>query len=153
MDFYQKLDFANSSQLMLKQSLLDLLYQAQVNIAKANSCAEVDYKFAFTLEGKPIHSMMDIHQNCRIILISSSDHFEGIDTSQLASLPQTVHTIKPEPSSWVNHAVSQWHKHNQSTSSLSQFSRTFVTKAKNTFQSQVLNSVIDEHLRVHREDL
>jgi len=61
--------------------MLNLMYQAQVIIAEANSCPEVDYKHAFTLEGKPITSLMDIHQHCRIILISTSDHFQGIDTT------------------------------------------------------------------------
>ena len=63
MDFYQKIDFANPTDLMLEQILLDLMYQTQHIIAQSNNEAtEVDLKYAFTLDGKPIKSILDLHQ-------------------------------------------------------------------------------------------
>ena len=46
---------------MLEQILLDLMYQTQHIIAQSNSAPEVDLKYAFTLDGKPIKSILDLH--------------------------------------------------------------------------------------------
>lgn len=66
MDFYQKVELANPSSLMLESSLLELLYEVQTALTPPTSekdgFIQPDIKHAWTIEGKPIKSIMDLHQ-------------------------------------------------------------------------------------------
>lgn len=107
-----------------------------------------------TIEGKPIKSVMDLHQQCRVVLVSSSDKFKGLQDRSFFTLGNlSVDEVKPKPSSWVNNATRKWTDTN-SVGNFSNYAKTF----ESSFQSQssiddhessVLNTVIGEHIRVH----
>ena len=61
LDFYQKVELANPTPLMLEQSLLDILYEVQTTLSGTNNMQLPDIKYAWTMDGRPIKSVMDLH--------------------------------------------------------------------------------------------
>ena len=71
----------------------------------------LDLRHAWTIEGKKIKSVMDLHTQCKIVLVSHSPKFAGIPNRDIISHSQqqpSVDHIKPTPSSWINKATSRW---------------------------------------------
>jgi hypothetical protein len=68
------------------------------------------FRFAWTLDGRKVSSIMDMHSECRVLLISPTEKFFGLKFDQFDSIP--VQKMKPKPSSWVLQAASHWKKSN-----------------------------------------
>lgn len=110
-DFYQKVEFANPTPLMQSQTLLDIMYELQTSLQTNQEDESQDIKYAWTIEGRPINSIMDLHQKCRIVLVSNRPHFKGMLINNQPD-QTTVDEVKPKPTAWVNQASKKWSAHN-----------------------------------------
>jgi hypothetical protein len=68
---------------------------------------EKDIRHAWTIDGRKIKSIMDLHHKCRIVVVSASSTFKGLFT-QNSVTKNAVTELKPKPISWVNRAVNKW---------------------------------------------
>ena len=66
MDFYQKVELSNPSSLMQEQTLLDIMQEFEISLKINEDQNEEDtdnsLKYAYTIEGRQIKSLMDLHQ-------------------------------------------------------------------------------------------
>ena len=105
MDFYQRVELSKPSLLMQEQNLLEILHEIQRSLGRKDSDKE-QVKYAFTIDGRQVKSLMDLHQKCRIVIVSCSKQFRGLVLE--GSEQQICESVKPLPGSWITNAASRW---------------------------------------------
>lgn len=68
------MDLANPSALMMKQLMLEIIDEVNTK----HKLEKSPMSYAHMLDGTRIKSLMDVHQQCRVIVVSKSKQFEGI---------------------------------------------------------------------------
>lgn len=69
------------------------------------------------LDGSEVTSLMGIHQQCRVLIVSDIRKFKGLKnfdkfgTDVRPSLP--VDKVRPKPSAWLKAATSNWFRTNE----------------------------------------
>lgn len=66
LDLYQRVELAKPSKLLQKQVILEALDEVNQRLEMSNN----PVYYAWQLDGNRIKSFMDIHQNCKIIVVS-----------------------------------------------------------------------------------
>ena len=74
LDLYQRIELAKPSKLLMKQIILETIDEVNTRLDMQNS----PMYCAWQLDGSKIKSFMDIHQNCRVIVVSPDKDFKGI---------------------------------------------------------------------------
>ena len=82
--------------------------------------------YAWLLDGTRIKSLMDIHQNTRVIVVSRSKEFEGIrGMEKLEGYAFMQHEaakkVQPKPGTWIQTAAVSWLRQNDTLDMANQF--------------------------------
>ena len=104
LDLYQRGELAKPSKLLQKQVILEALDEVNQRLEMSSN----PVYYAWQLDGNRVKSFMDIHQNCRIIVVSQEKSFKGIEGLdqfqgflQAARPRQDTEQIKPKPGTWI----------------------------------------------------
>jgi len=71
---YHRCDLAKPSPLMMKQLILEVIDE----VNSKNKLEQGPMAYAWTLDGTRVKSLLDIHQNCRVLIVSQTKEFEGL---------------------------------------------------------------------------
>ena len=74
MELYQRVDLAKPSALMMKQLILEMIDEVNTK----NKLEKDPMVYAWTLDGTRVKSLMDIHQKCRVLVVSKNKDFVGV---------------------------------------------------------------------------
>jgi hypothetical protein len=74
MDLYHRVDLAKPSPLMMKQLLLEIVDEVNTK----HQLEKAPMMYTWLLDGTRVKSLMDIHQQCRVIVVSQTKKFEGL---------------------------------------------------------------------------
>lgn len=73
-DFYVKVELADPSPLMQHEQLTEILHFAQSNV-QPDTQFEHSWRYAWTIDGRRIQAVLDLHLECRVVLVSSKNKF------------------------------------------------------------------------------
>ena len=87
---------------MMKQLILEII--DEVNTKHKLDKAPMAY--AWLLDGTRVKSLMDIHQGCRVMVVSRNKQFEGLKgLEKLQGYAQMQHDaakkVQPKPGTWI----------------------------------------------------
>ena len=68
MGFYEKVDLAKPTQVIQDQIMLEVLDEANESFKQVGFDQIIRY--CFTISGEPIKSILDIHNQCRVLVVS-----------------------------------------------------------------------------------
>ena len=99
-----------------------MILEALDEVNQRLEMSSIPVYYAWQLDGNRVKSFMDIHQNCRIIVVSQEKSFKGIDGLdqfqgflQTARPRQDTEQIKPKPGTWIQTAAVSWLRTNDTT--------------------------------------
>lgn len=147
---------------MMKQNLLEILDEVNKKLDLKSKQA---VQYAWQVDGTRIKSLMDIHQQCRVILVSAEKQFIGLKgISQLNGFMQVrraqeVESIKPKPATWIQTAAVSWLHQNHTTDvpNIADTSNSYQGTDSNDVrragrEGQIIEALRNEHVRVHLQD-
>lgn len=102
MDLYHRIDLAKPSSLMMKQLLLEILDEVNTK----HSLDKNAMQYVWTLDGTRVKSLMEVHQSCRVLVVSASKTFEGLrgldNLSGFSAMQdEASRKVKPKPGTWI----------------------------------------------------
>lgn len=120
--------------------------------------------YAWTLDGTRVKSLMDIHQRCRVLVVSRTkdfvgvrglDQLEGFELMQL----ENAKKVQPKPGTWIQTAAVSWlHKNDtvdlKNNMDVSQGYMKVGGEEVNDVEesSQLIDAIRNEHARVYMQD-
>jgi hypothetical protein len=103
-DFYVKVELSDPSPLMQHEQLREILHFAQSNV-QPDTEFEHSWRYAWTIDGRPIRSGFDLHMECRVVLVSSKNKFKGL---RMGKESIKISDVEPTPRSWISHTALTW---------------------------------------------
>lgn len=102
MDLYARVDLAKPSPLMMKQIILEIIDE----VNSRHKLEKAPMAYAWLLDGTRVKTLMDIHPECRILVVSRNKTFEGIrGLEKLDGFSQiqlsATKKVEPKPSTWI----------------------------------------------------
>ena len=141
--------------------LLELLDKVNEKMKDFNYSPILQY--CFNLSGEIVKSILGIHQQCRVLIVSPDKEFKGLKsfskfgTKYRPSLP--VDSIKPKPSTWVQTATVSWLNKNDTVDvpnsgiNYSHFKgQDSLERTEGLKQAALVSSLRDQHTKVHMQD-
>lgn len=123
--------------------------------------------FAFDIDGNPVASLMELDPECRVLVVSTSPEFQGLEgmdkffrrANEGRKRPTVkLHEVKPKPGTWVHTAAVSWLNHNETVNMPNTYmegnnSYVAATAPDTTKrEGQLMDALRQHHTQVHIQD-
>jgi hypothetical protein len=158
LSFQDRLQLSNPSKLLQEQVLLEVIDEINQRMPDLKHTMY----YAWTLQGQPVTSLLDLHTKCQIIVVSPEQRFRGIrgmerfDVEPAARPHQDTTQVHPKPRTWIQGQTISWIRQNDTTNApnLTDTSGAYAPNTSQDFMQAETSVVLmealrEEHERVH----